>query len=230
MPLLKDDARRKAGAETWSDPGSFATTLVTLFHDTYGTEAYAWHARTILLEVRDDFRVEIPRPNFDRLMAGISLVTTDDFYAKAADFNMLCQVLSGDVFDPALFDLADAADCAWGITEALLLSPPEEDDESPFSSEIVAFIGKVLDREGIIHPPDILRIGSRSGDVAARVQADFSDDPAMFSAIYKREDEKTREINDIVRGNLARLTHQLGRLVLVDGDAAGLAARLSKNL
>jgi hypothetical protein len=229
MPLLQK-ARPASFADALVSPESFATTLVTIFVDEYGTEGLTWHPGTILLEIRDDFRVELPRPNFDRLMLGIWLLTSDEFYNNLPSFIEACNVLSGDVFDPSVLDLADAAECAWGITEALLLSPPEEDDESPFSGEILAYVGKVLDREGIIKAPDILRLGTRSGDLAARIHSDFSDDPEMFSAIYQREAEKTREIDDLVRGNLALLTRQLGGLRLANGDAAGLATRLSKDL
>lgn len=238
MPLeTKEEGRKAACARAWADPASFATTLVHLFHDAFfdpdvppGQNCYTWHPGTVLLEVRDEFRVELPRPNFDRLMMGIWLVTSDEFYVNVRSFIQACNVLSGDVFDPSTFDVADAAECAWGVTEALLLSPPDEDDESPFSEEILAYIGKVLDQEGIIRPPDILRLGTRSGDLAAKVHSDFSDDPEMFSAIYQREEEKTGEINDLVRGNLSLLTRQLGSLRLSNGDAAGLAAILSKNL
>lgn len=238
MPLeLKEESRRNACRETWIDPESFATTLVHLFHDQYynpeappAENCYTWHPGTILLEIKDDFRVELPRPNFDRLMMGIWLVTSDEFYQNVPSFIEACNVLSGSVFDPSTFDPADAAECAWGITEALLLAPPEEDDESPFSEEILAYIGQALDQEGIVHAPDILRLGTRSGDLAAKVNATFSDDPEMFSAIYKAEGEKTDEINQLVRENLSRLIQQLGRLHLNNGNVAGLAARLHDNI
>jgi hypothetical protein len=220
MPLeLKEESRRNACRETWIDPESFATTLVHLFHDQYynpeaspAENCYTWHPGTILLEIRDDFRVELPRPNFDRLMTGIWLVTSDEFYQNVPSFIEACNVLSGS------------------ITEALLLAPPEEEDESPFSEEILAYIGQALDQEGIVHAPDILRLGTRSGDLAAKVNATFSDDPEMFSAIYKAEGEKTDEINQLVRENLTRLIQQLGRLRLNNGNAAGLAARLHDNI
>jgi hypothetical protein len=184
MPLeTKEPGRRRACAEAWTDPGSFATTLVTLFHDTYAPsasgadeagrprviEAYSWHPGTILLEVESDFGVELPRANFDRLMAGIHLITSDSFYRNLPDFVDLCVVLAGGLFDPAHLDLPDAGDVAWAITEALLLSPPDGDE--PFSEEILAFIGKVADQEGITNPPDVLRLGVRDPGLAARVAA-----------------------------------------------------------
>jgi hypothetical protein len=45
------------------------------------------------------------------------------------------------------------------MTEALLIQPPDDDDENPFSEDIVAYIGQVLNQEGIISPPDILKGG-----------------------------------------------------------------------
>ena len=50
-------------------------------------------------------------------------------------------VLAGSEFDPETFDPADSAECAWAVTEALLLSPPDERDTQPvFSDEIRKYI------------------------------------------------------------------------------------------
>lgn len=238
MPqLTKDEGRRAAWAEAWRDPDAFATTLVHMFHDRYfdpgvpaSENCYTWHPGTILMEIRDDFRVELPRPNFDRLMAGISLVTSDEFYRNVPTFIDLCNVLSGEAFDPSTFDVADAGECAWGITEALLLSPPDDDDESPFSGEVRAYIGKVLDREGIIDPPDVLRLGERDGDYASRARDKQAEDRELSEAIREAEAEKTGSIIALVRGNLSLLVRQLGRLQLAGGDAGNLAARLSSGI
>jgi hypothetical protein len=212
--------------------------LVTLFHDEYfdpgdapADNCYTWHPGTILLEVRDDFGVELPRGNFDRLMAGIHLVTSDAFYKSTPTFIEVCNVLSGGLYDPATWDPADALECAWGITEAMLLSPPDDDEEEPFSDGIRAYIGAALDEEGILNPPDVLRIAIRGDghNRAARVSSQF-DDPETRGNISRAEAAKVAEINDRIRENLRMLVDQLGALHLGHGDARALAGRLARTL
>lgn len=219
--------RRERLRTAWTDKRSYATTLLTLFIDTYGSEALTWDSRTIQMEIEDDFNVQLPRPALDRLMAGIALLTTDDFFKSLPDFINLCNILSGDVYDPANWNPADAGEIAWGVTEALLIYPPDEDE--PFTDEIRAYIGVMLDAEGIITPPDILRLALR-GDIAAQVNADFSDDPEMFAAIYEVEAEKTSAINALVRDSLADLAGQLEALPLQTGSARGVVHTMLRHL
>lgn len=210
--------------EVWSNPESFTTTLLVVFLDRYGTEGLKWDPATIAMEVEDDFGVSLSQAIFDRLIAGIQLLTTNDFYVSLPTFITLCNVLSGDTYDPNLWDPADSLEIAWGITESLLLSPPEPGEDEPFSDEIRAYIGFTLDQEGIMNPPDLLRLAIRSSQ--AMLQADYSDDPTMFGAIYEAEQQKTNEINQIVRKRLALLSDQLVRLPLRTGDARDVIRNL----
>jgi hypothetical protein len=210
---------------------------VHLFHDEYyqptdppGENCYTWAPGTILLEVRDDFGVELPAASFARLMAGIHLVTSDAFYKSAPTFVEVCNVLSGGLYDPATWEPADALECAWGITEAMLLAPPDEDDEDPFSDSIRAYIGAALDEEGILDPPDVLRIAIRGGGHDQAVRAVAQHDPGTREAIRGTEEAKVREINDRVRSNLRALIGQLGALDLAHGDAGALAGKLARTL
>jgi hypothetical protein len=238
MPEVKPHVvRRQEGATAWADPRSFATTLVHLFHDEYFNpddppeeNCYTWHPGTILLEIRDDFGVELAPASFARLMAGIHLLTSDAFYKAVPTFVEICNVLSGGIYDPATWDPADALECAWGITEAMLLAPPDDEDEEPFSREIRSYIGAALDEEGILNPPDVLRIAIRGGEhaLAAQVAAQFDD--ATRAVIGQTEAAKVGEINDRIRENLRSLVGQLGALHLAHGDAWALAGKLARTL
>lgn len=214
--------------EVLSDPNTFATTMVVALMDFYGAEFFSWAPETIRLETEADFSFKWPDANFDRLMAGIALVTTDRFYKSLPDFIDLCNILSGASATPGVFDPADAAECAWGITEALLLGPP--DDDEPFTEEIRAYIGKVVEMEGIITPPDILRIGIVSADKKFTVQTGFSDDPEMFNAIWDTEASKTEEINQLIKDRLTLLVHQLAALQLRNGSTEEIAKKMLTNL
>jgi hypothetical protein len=211
--------------DVWLDKDSFATTLFTLIIDEYVMGAQEadeidpqeWDPETIALEIEDDHKIELPQLVHDRLMVAFRLRQSDEFYKSLPDFISYCNILAGTPAGPQ-FDPADSLEIAWGITEALFLAPPPEDDENPFSEEITAYIGKVLDEEGIMNAPDILAIATR-GEPLVDVQGEFSDDPEMFNAIYDAEASKTEDINNAVRRSLIALTHQLRNLPLQHGKS-----------
>lgn len=228
MPQANRDSEIIRGA--WASPESFATTLLMLFVDAYGTDGFQWHPETIQMEIEEDFRLKLPPANFDRLMTAINLITGDDFYKSLPDFIMYCNVLSGDTYDPRTWDPADAAEIAWGITEGLLINPPDERDDSPFTDEIVAYIGHALNAEGIMTPPDVLKIAVRDNDPEAFVAGQYSDDPLMFDSIYDLEQSKTAEINQLIVANIQRLASQLESLPIRSGSTSGAVQQMLQGL
>lgn len=217
--------------QTLLDRNTFTTTLIVLLVDAYGTECFDWAPETIRLELRNDFGVEIPPYILDRIMAGISILTTNSFYISLPDFIELCNILSGNPNTFGEFDPADVSELAWGITETLLLSPPPEDDENPFSAEIVGYIQHMLKEEGIINPPDILKLGTnKTEELAKRIQYDFSDDPDLFASIWQFEAAKTDEINALIRDRLVALFSQLKALQLKNGNTQEVVKQMIASL
>jgi len=202
--------------EAWQSRETFATVLLTLFLDRFGPEALDWDPSTITLEVEEEFKCDLPQLSLDRLIVAGQILTTDRFFKSLPDFINFCNVLGGDEYNPEMWDPADAEEVAWGVTEAMLLYPPDEDDPEPFTDEIRAYIGAVLDREGLINPPDILRIALRMSKVRPSIE-EFSDDPEMFSAIYKVEDGKRVDIEQSIRLKTRLLAAQLSALRLENG-------------
>lgn len=210
-------------ASLLTDPEAYATSLLILTVDRLGLDSLHWAPATLALELADALGVTPAPGNLDRLLAAMTIVTTDLFFKSLPHFITLCNVLAGsppsDQFDPA-----DAAECAWGITEALLLSPPdEEEDPEPFSDEIRAYLGQAAKAEGLIELPDVLRIALTPQDYAAQVSYDFSDDPEMFQGIWQEQQDKTAEINELVRSNLQQLATQVDSLPL-EGRSGHLTA------
>ena len=177
--------------EMWKSPQTFGIVLLTVFLDRFGTEALQWDPATIVMEVEEEFDVDLPQVAIDKLMVAINILTSDAFYNSLPDFITFCNVLSGDTYRPDMFDPADSAEVAWGMTEGLLIAPPEDDEDGPFNDEIRAYIGAVLDSEGIINAPDILQIALRRANISDAANQ-FSDDPEMFSAIYDVEADKLK--------------------------------------
>jgi len=211
--------------EAWKSRETFASVLLTMFIDRFGLEALSWDPTTISMEIEDEFDVDLPQLALDKLMVSIQILTTDRFYKSLPDFISFCNVLSGDPYRPDMWDPADAEEVAWGVTEALLIYPPEDDDPEPFTDEIRAYIGAVLDSEGLVNPPDILRIALRQARVSPAI-GDFSDDPMMFNAVYDLEEGKRQDIEQSIRFQTKLLVAQLRALNLKNGSAEQVAAML----
>lgn len=212
--ILRDS--RTSFKAVLADPEAYATVLLVILLDKYGTEALTWSPETIQLELHDDFNVILPTVNRDKLLMAINLVVTDDFYQRLPRFIQACNVLSGSEFRPEVFDPADAAECAWGMTEAMLISPPDGDE--PFNDDIRYYIGAVLDQEAIRTPPDLLNIGIRNTNTGMVDWSDMSDDPTMFSAEFQQQNDKSQEIQAMLKENLQELMEQLGKLPLENGS------------
>lgn len=219
---------RNITQEAWTSQETFATVLLTLFLDRFGMEALEWDPATITLEVEEEFNVDLPQLSLDRLLVAIQIVTTDRFYKSLPDFIAFCNTLDGEEYNPNVFDPADAEEVAWGITEALMLSPPDDDDKEPFTDEIRSYIGAVLDSEGIINAPDVLQIALRRARISPSIE-DFSDDPDMFSAVYELEEGKKEDINQAIKLKLQLLIAQLSALNLENGNTAEVVAMLKSN-
>lgn len=211
--------------EAWKSRDTFASVLLTMFLDKFGTEALDWDPTTILLEIEEEFNVDLSQLALDKLLTAIQILTTDRFYKSLPDFIAFCNVLSGDTYRPDMWDPADAEEVSWGLTEALMIYPPDDDDQEPFTEEIRAYIGAVLDREGLINPPDILRIALREARVSPSIE-DFSDDPQMFSAIYDLEEGKRADIEQTMQERTTLLAAQLSALKLDSGSTESVVNAL----
>lgn len=219
------------------DPNTSATVLLVLLMDFYPprpeentAEFLNWAPQSIRHQLSDDFGARISDATIGRIMAGIHLITSDEFYHNLPTFNDLCVVLAGEPHRIDMFVPASAAACAWGITEALLLSPPDQNDKEPFDDEIRAYISKALHDEGILTAPDILRIALHDPKLADKVRYDFADDPEMFGAIFESEASKTDDINRFVKGRLRQTLETLESLPLRRGNVEQLAAKMLANL
>ncbi len=226
--------------EVLLDPDSTATALLAVALDRFpnkdpqtGKRASSvtdWDPETVQMEMASEFGITVRPANFNKLMGAIEIITTDRFYKSLHDFIRLCNVLTHGTLNVRTFDPADVEEIAWGITEALLLDPPEHDDEEPFTQEILQYIGAALKREGIMTPPDILRLGVHDASALAQIQASFSDDPEMFNAIYKIEQDKTKDVDDMVRNRLRDMLGQLRALPLTNGNADDAVQRMLGSL
>jgi hypothetical protein len=210
-------------ASWWTHEDAYATTLLEIAVSVFGQELFEWDPETVRMEIEAEFHTKPNTATFNKLMAAVMLITTDRFYRSLPDFINLCNILSNGAVDPRIWDPADALEIAWGITESLLIWPPDPKDENPFEDDILGYIGHAVRAEGIMVPPDVLRLGVQQNEnIWDMVQGEFSDDPTMFAAIYDMEKAKTEEINHEVKRRLVQLLQQL--------DSTGLNGDSSENM
>jgi hypothetical protein len=118
-------------------------------------------------------------------------------------------------------------ECAWAITEALLLSPPDEDDEL-FCLEIRRYIAFILDEQGFVQAPDVLRLAVK--DYAKTVSYDFTNDPEMFAAVNDVQTGKKDAVETTLRLCLYELMEQLSALKLKQGSTDEIVKKLQQLL
>lgn len=209
---------------------TFTTPLFLIVMDKYGPDALSWAPETIRRELEEDFQLKLPKESLDKIMAAISLATTNYFYKDVTRFIEICNIIAGDDFQPDEFEPADAGEMLLAITEAMLIWPPDEDTEdTEFSPEIREYIRQVLKDEGILKPFDVLKLAFEDSREVA-VNADFADDPEMFQAIYEMQQEKQGELRNMLLQNMDGLTKQLQLLPLSSGSTEEAIMQLQKIL
>jgi hypothetical protein len=225
---------RQAGLRRlFLDPDTYATTLLiaALDHfDEYDEEnnrpaLYGWDPMTIRREIADDFG-DPPTIVVDKLLAAISIVTSNAFYQSVPTFVHIANTLSGSCnFD--VWDLADAEESAWAVIEAQLLYPASK-EEGGWSQEVLGYIRSVVKREGLLNPPDALQFAFE--DESQDVPELMTDDPEMFEAIYSLHKDQAAAIDRSVTESLAELFDEVESIPLKNGKADGLRDRLLKSL
>lgn len=214
---------------------TYAFVLLTLAMDAYPPDpekgdqgVLGWHPTTIRKQLEQDFALTLPSQNLDKLMMAITVLTSNRFFKDVNTFIDVCNIFTGDDFDPSEFNPADPGEILWGVTEACLIYPPNNDPEdTEFSQEIRTYIAEVLQTEGIVDPPDILRLGLR-GDVANRIRSEYADDPEMYSAIWEEQKGKQDDMTAMLRQNLGELALQLKVLPLKHGSVKDVLVQLGK--
>ncbi len=230
LPNLLNRQELQVVRDVLTSDEAFATVLVAVVLDQYGVEALSWTLETTLAELKEDFGVDLPPENVAKLGAACSLLTSDDFYKRPPRFVVICNALAGGESNED-FEKADAAECAWGLTEGMLIDPPDEEDEEPFHPEIRRYLGVVLDEEGIVNPPDMLRLAIRDTPTGEPDYSGMSlENPTAFAAEYGVSSDRAGEIAQTVQENLRALFAQLACLPLRHASGQELLQKIRQKI
>lgn len=141
------------------DDNTFATVLLAICIDAFGTECFEWDPDVLILELEEDYNIILLQVLRDKINAGLTILTGEQFYTDPIVFWQIGNVLSGTPAnwqsgaDPLTVDEA-----AWAAVEAALLDAPDGNLKQPsYSPEVAAMIGAVLAEEGFVSPPKFLK-------------------------------------------------------------------------
>ncbi len=207
-----EQLHRLRGEYLSREEGTFASLVLAICLDEFGMGAIDWHPDTLRLEVRDTFQTRLSNDNLDKYYAAVTIISTNRFYRFVPDFVYLCNVLSEGSSDARIWDIADPEEILWGVTEAMLLDPPESDVsiEELFHPEIRAYVGEILKQYGILAPPRLLAnlAGEYLKDPIARV-AGF---PSEYRDAWEIGSNKGKELVDFALEKPVQYNQDLSKL------------------
>lgn len=204
--------------QTLSNEEAFATSLMAIVLNEYGTEVFDWDPESLWMALAEDFGVSLRRVNKDKIQAMLLVYTSDLPFVSVEAFNNVCNVFGDSEANFARWDLLSPEECIWGVYEMMLNVGIDRRPNEPapeYSHEVRRYIGVILENDGIFDPPDILRIA----EMEPRAGLDqWQDDQTMFNAAYdKSQTEKARLIEFLVH-RLLTLLEELNQLPIVDPE------------
>lgn len=208
----------------WNQPGLLGLPGLIFFVDRYGLDAVEWSPETIQKELVDDFGV-LALDNFNRLMAAISILTSDAFYSDLPTFIDLCNVLAGSgVYNPLVFDPADVYEMSCAVSEAILIEPPEH--ENMFSDDIKGYVASAMASEGFHRPPVTLAFAA--DDMPEVTLSGIEGDPELTELSIGVAEERAADVEHAVTEYLTIIAEQLAQLPLHNGSSNKLSQRIKE--
>lgn len=171
--------------------------------DFLGTEdGEAWEPETL----REELKAAGINPSedcFARLLAGMTLVTTNQAEQYAMVFNHVANLASGRDCDVDQMEPAEPEECEWLLTEMMLIEPPTGDTEDEriatlakrLSPEVRTFLRVVMDHDGMYGTPGII----------GRIAVAGSDSPDAFLDLQLG---KSKEMHELITSRMADLAEQ----------------------
>jgi hypothetical protein len=122
---------------------TLATVTHAILRGKYGEDAYDWDLVTIMMEVQDDWRIDLDSAVSNRWGAIQTIMTTDAFFKRLDAFMAICNTLAtGDPYF-TMFDPVTVEEAAWGISEVAL-----NRELLPFSYPIKQYLRQILKTDG----------------------------------------------------------------------------------
>lgn len=202
--------RNELASKMMANEDTFATTLLAICLDRYGTDIFDWDVRTTNITLAEDFGEPPPRVNLDKIQALILVHTTNLVFKSLEAFTHVCNVFSGSEANFQHWDPLTPEEALWGLYEIMLHSGIDrEAGEEPeeFNEEIRQYLGVVARNAGLIDPPDLLRIADMQ-DAHDRVD-EWQEDPVFVKAIHDNDKARGDELMLFLADRIEALANEL---------------------
>lgn len=223
---MKGLARRAEMQKYLLSDAPFGTSLLLLGLDRFPPSSekeddsmLSWLPETI----REEYQKELGRlapHNFDKLMAAVTLQTTDLFRSSPARFVRLADALVGNGLQLDA-DLPSIPECCWAIIEASFIDPDE--DNYPWHPGISRYLGFMLKQEGWLAVPPVLQ-----GIAEWKGPPDLPRE--WLEPAWARHRKMEKELHEDLAENLLDLAAQLSALPIRDGDVREVVEHIESRL
>lgn len=210
--------------DLWQSEEAFGTSLLIACLDDWGTEFLSWEPETMEITIREKYGKGVRDDNILRLLAAVSVLTSDMFLVDLASFCGACVVLDFEQTSPYDFTPAGLDEIMWGLTEARMLLGTL--DYKKISDEIRIYVGKLMEEEGMEKVPETLSFAKPEHlGISADTLADLPDLAQMF----EEDQNLTREeLDRACLEKMAKLLEQINTLELETSDLSEYRVMLNK--
>ena len=218
MPPANQTSREKL-KNALVDEKTFATVLLAILIDDYGTDFFEWEPETLTIQVLEDYGVYIPEDNLDKIWGLVTALTTDKFYNEIEGFHIITKALTdtGASFSNVIPPMPE--DMAWAITEVILNDPASKNDgfDKSFSPDVNYYMGTACMYWGYLNPTGVLNTAKIPDNVQRNVDT-LRSDILIQESVSDKNDSDTAVIDQIIATNLLALIDQLDELPLQNID------------
>lgn len=134
-----------------SDEKAPVTALLFVLTKAYGNECYEWEPLVLKAEVQKDYDCELSDLQSDKIQAGITLLTTEQYENNIAVFETLNYLFNHQPDDLDEFNPLEPEELICGLTEAYAI----RGEEMVFSPEVRVYAGLIFRDYGFHRPPKL---------------------------------------------------------------------------
>lgn len=137
---------------------SHPLTLLRSYIRTFGSEALEWEPFVVKKALEKRLTFSLPRVNFLKLLAAISVANHDQFWSSWETFHTVSQALAGKIPSVSHIDNQSVSDLMIAVDAALRIRKDlgSMGDIPPFSEEVIRYMAAQLHESGIWYVPEPL--------------------------------------------------------------------------
>jgi hypothetical protein len=137
---------------------SHPLTLLRSYIRTFGSEALEWEPFVVKKALEKRLTFSLPRVNFLKLLAAISVANHDQFWSSWETFHTVSQALAGKIPSVSHIDNQSVSDLMIAVDAALRIRKDlgSVGDIPPFSEEVTRYMAAQLHESGIWYVPEPL--------------------------------------------------------------------------